>query len=128
MMARSPLFLIPGAMVLAACAFAGTLPMTPGVPPLPGAPVERCSLVLIPDADGSSLVIRGRIAPGPAIAGDYSLAITGRGNTVRQSGDFAVPVGREGNLAEARLSGKPADYTANLTLNIAGRTVDCPVR
>lgn len=127
MFARSPLMLIPGAMVLAACALAGAGVHEAAGPQARGAPgqgpVARCLIEVVPQGDG--LTLRAILTAGSALSGDYRLTVAGQGNRIDQSGDFAAAEGRVATLAEAQLSGQPADYRADLTLTIAGENHAC---
>ncbi len=133
----SPFILGPAIILLAACTLGG--PAREGLAarganpatgqeeaPVKEAPVtlaDRCSIRI--EAINGAVAISGRIDPGAAVAGEYHLRITGRGNRIEQSGGFTLAQGRPGTLGQATLSGGPSDYDVQLTLRSGEDSLTC---
>ncbi len=80
---------------------------------------------------GRMVEITARLSAEQDIAGSYSLEIArhGRGGSarMRQGGAFALEAGERAVLGRSMMSGMPADFDIDLTLEWDGLTLRCPV-
>lgn len=88
----------------------------------------RCAVEM--NQTGRMVEITARLSADEAIEGTYSLEIhkSSRGGSanMRQGGPFALEAGEDVTLGRSMMSGKPADFDIDFTLDWNGLTLTCP--
>lgn len=135
MTTNSPILLGIAAVVLTACAMVsnGGMPqaavLAPRAPASDMAPEAALTCALSAVERGGSVILTGQVLSTNPVSGSYDLRIRRGGSlSMDQGGEFAARAGQPQDIGMAQLSGRAADYDTALTLTVAGRDVDCPLR
>jgi hypothetical protein len=124
----TPFILTAGLSVLTLAACVAGAATTPGGDTARGPqPMAATACALDLTEAGGMLTLTARVQSAAATTGSYSLIVRGDGASINQGGPFALAAGESKSLSEVALSSRPGPLNAQLTVEIGGRSMTCPV-
>lgn len=113
-------------MTLAACV-AGAATMPGGDTARGPSPMPATACALDVTEAGGMMTLTARVQSAVAATGSYSLVVRGDGASINQGGPFALAAGENKSLSEVALSSRPGPLNAQLTVEIGGQSLTCPL-